>query len=168
MASDKKTVPVTVIKKLGSQSPSFDLPVKVQRLDGTAVEITLNCKALRKSEWAKLRDENQRENAKVLLRMAENSAEPVEVAEDTMTAEQMRAKALDAAFATIKERGHETSVRDGLARASALVLAFATGWELEDAFSAANLCALDEEFGGFLDAAARQYDQAIYQGRLGN
>lgn len=54
----QKTVALTSLKSLGGAVPEFNLTVKVSRPDGTFTEVTLKLKALRKSEWAKLRDEH--------------------------------------------------------------------------------------------------------------
>jgi len=54
----QKTVALTSLKSLGGAVPEFNMTVKVSRPDGTFTEVTLKLKALRKSEWAKLRDEH--------------------------------------------------------------------------------------------------------------
>lgn len=54
----QKTIALTSLKSLGGAVPEFNMTVKVSRPDGTYTEVTLKLKALRKSEWAKLRDEH--------------------------------------------------------------------------------------------------------------
>lgn len=54
----QKTVALTSLKSLGGATPEFNMTAKLPRQDGTFIEVTLKLKALRKSEWAKLRDEH--------------------------------------------------------------------------------------------------------------
>lgn len=54
----EKSIPALSIKSLASQVPEFDLPATIVRQDGSKVEITLRARAMRKSEWIAMRDEN--------------------------------------------------------------------------------------------------------------
>lgn len=57
MSKTQKTVPVASIKSLASATPEFEVPVTINRREGGEAKITIRAKALRKSEWASLRDE---------------------------------------------------------------------------------------------------------------
>lgn len=153
-----KSIPVARLKSLGTQAPQFDLPITVSKLDGTVAQLLLRCKAMRKTEWSKLRDERHREALEATLRPADDQAISVHRIEDE------EPQRLDILLA----RGYETIVRSGLQRDAETVLLFASGWDLEDAFTADALMALEDEFGGSLVAILNAYDLAIYQGRLGN
>lgn len=166
----QKTVPATILKRLGTQAPEFDLPVTITRLDGVAVQIDLRCKALRKSEWAKVRDERQR-------RLLESIASPAEATDDAATAaavpgkdegEGTEARPIDAALRALDKTGFEANVTKGLRSDAELVLTFALTWGLEDDFTSDSLVALEDEFGGATRAIITAYENAIFQGRLGN
>lgn len=169
-----KTIPVTQLKRLGSQAPEFDLPVTITKLDGSAVQITLRCKALRKSAWAKIRDARQREVFERMQKPAE-TASPAgddvlakESGEGDPKATPAPAEPLNPVLEALARSGYEANVGNGLRSDSELVLTFAIGWDLEDEFCLDGLMALEDEFGGTIRAAATAYDQAIFQGRLGN
>jgi len=181
MANPKtpKTVPVTVLKRLGTQAPTFDLPVTISKLDGGQVKLQINCKALRKTEWAKLRDANHRSILEaVLKRNPGDPAEQEEKAGEAATEPPADAAdapvdappeaGIDTALDDILSRGHEANVREGLGRDANLILQFATGWDLEDTFDGENLQLLEDEYGGSMIAILLAYETAIYQGRLGN
>lgn len=57
MTKPQKSVPVASIKSLAGTTPEFDVPVTIQRREGKPAKINIRAKALRKSEWASLRDE---------------------------------------------------------------------------------------------------------------
>lgn len=171
-----KTVPATILKRLGTQCPEFALPVTIQRLDGAAVQIDLRCKALRKSEWAKVRDERQRALLESLA-PATTAPAPTEAAPAPADAAAPApaepaatdpARPIDAALQALSATGFEASVTKGLRSDAELVLTFALGWGLEDDFSADSLMALEDEFGGATRAIIAAYETAIFHGRLGN
>lgn len=174
MADQTKSIPVTVLKRLGTQAPEFPLTATVYKLDGTPVQITLQCKALRKTVWAGLKDEHQRAALEAITDLVKPAAE-VQPAKTTArqrksakTAQPTSAAAADAITDTLRKHGAEATIRRGLESDAAMILQFATGWELEDPFTKANLQALEDEFGGSLRAILDDYDLAIFQGRLGN
>ncbi|RYF07346.1 MAG: hypothetical protein EOO31_06800 [Comamonadaceae bacterium] len=158
MAKDK-TVPVTVLKTLGGQAPSFDLPVSIKKLDGTKVELKIKAKALRKTEWAKCRDERQRAVFEGL--QAANKTIQAAAEGETPTY-------LETAIANLETHGAEASVREGIALDAQMVLKFADGWSLDEPLTAEGLELLEDSFGGSLNEIIGSYDRAIYQGRLGN
>jgi hypothetical protein len=170
----EKTIPVTVLKRLGAQAPEFDLPVTFKRLDGAEVQVKLHCKALRKTEWAKAKDDRQVEYLRSIYEpvLAASSAAQTtqsEASEDQAPAPQADpAAALAAALEAQRTQGQETGVRKVLADDVDLVMAFAVGWELEDDFTTGNLQALGDEFGGAIKAILDAYDAAIFHGRMGN
>lgn len=153
-----KSIPAARLKSLGTQAPQFELPITVSKLDGTVAQLLLQCKAMRKTEWSKLRDQRHREAMEAVLKPEEAEAIQFRRIEDeepqTLTA--------------MLQQGYESIVLSGLRRDAETVLLFATGWDLEDAFTAESLMALEDEFGGSLIAILNAYDLAIYQGRLGN
>lgn len=189
MADKTKTVAVTVLKRLGSQPAKFELPVTISKLDGTTAQITLHCKALRKTEWAALKDSHQRAGIDAVTELV---PKPVPATAPAAPAKRVRkgnaAKAgLDALMAQpeaataapqesvadmvtsmIKKIGYETTVRKGIKSDADTVLQFAHGWDLEDPFTPSTLQQLEDEFGGALRASLNAYDIAIFQGRLGN
>lgn len=172
----QKTVPATVLKRLGTQCPEFALPVTIQRLDGAAVQIDLRCKALRKSEWAKVRDERQRALLESLA-PAPTGPAPTEAAPAPADAAAPApaepaatepARPIDAALQALHTTGFGANVAKGLRSDAELVLTFALGWGLEDDFTADGLMALEDEFGGATRAIITAYETAIFHGRLGN
>ena len=195
MAEKVKAVAVTRIKRLAEgQAPTFTMPVEFNRLDGTPVIVDLQCKALRKTEWSKLKDDVHRA---ALQAMQESAAEPEAVPAAPAPAEaQPKEKALadeadlldttapapapapaptsgpfdliEKAMARISEKGLEAGVRKNLADDAAMIMHFAFGWDLEDDFTAESLVDLEDRFAGFLAAALNAYDRAIYHGRVGN
>ena len=162
-----KTVPVTLLKRLGSQPPEFTLPVTIYKLNGVAVQISLRCRALRKTEWADARDERQRA---ALAALNPEAPQPqAEAPADAEAAEAPPAKdGMTAALEAIVAKGYAANVRQGLRDDAGLVLVFALGWNLEDDFCADGLIALEDEFGGSLREILASYDKAIFHGRLGN
>lgn len=158
MSEKAKSIPVTTLKRSGGQPPVFDLPVKFSSIRGT-VTFTLTCKALGKKEWSKVRDARQ---AEALESLRANSAEP------SPAQGQAAADRIDAALATLASNGMEATVRAGDERSADTVLAFATGWDIDEEFSRDGLVALEDEFGGALSACLQAYDTAIYRGVLGN
>jgi hypothetical protein len=179
----KDTVPVFVLKRLGSQAPEFDMPVDIQKLDGTPARLTLRCKALKKTEWAGIKDARQREaieatlNAKVA---ADTNAQEKPASEENATKGKAKAKApaaetpkdasalREVVLRTFDENTLTSAVNDALKTDASLVLKFAIGWDLEDEFSVENLQALENEFAGSLEAAANAYNLAVFHGRVGN
>lgn len=179
----KDTVPVFVLKRLGSQAPEFDMPVDIQKLDGTPARLTLRCKALKKTEWAGIKDARQREaieatlNAKVA---AETKAQDKPASDEKATKGKAKPKApaadipkdanalREVVLRTFDENTLTSAVNDALKTDASLVLKFAIGWDLEDEFTAANLEALENEFAGSLEAAANAYNLAVFHGRVGN
>lgn len=159
-ADKQKSIPAASLRTLGNRAATFTMPVTVNTVDGSPIKLTLTCKALRKTEWAKLRDDRQRAAMEAVL-------SPAPEAEGGATESAERSPVADA-LAAIAKRGHEANVRDGLARDAETILSFATGWDLEDDFTQENLQALEDEFGGALMAVLHAYDTAIYQGRVGN
>ncbi|MDA8521978.1 phage tail assembly chaperone [Acidovorax sp. NCPPB 4044] len=173
MATKEKTVSVTNLKSLGEgQAPTFKLPIVLTKLDGKKVRLTFTCKALRKTEWAALRDERQRavfESLKESQATSQGDRDPETGEEDAETPETAEAASyLDTAIANIATHGMEASIRDAMAKDAALVLQFATAWSLTDELSADNLADLEQKFGGSLAKVCADYDRAIVQGRLGN
>jgi Phage tail assembly chaperone len=168
----KDAVPATILKRIrGSQSPKFDLPISIRKLDGEEVQITLSCIAIRKTDWCKLRDERECDSLKAVIqdRAIEVAQSP---ADETVSAATENAPApanqVDDVLSIVAQRGFEASTRAAMARDIKLIKSFAKGWELEDDFNADNLEALEEEFGGVLDTIISAYDGAVFRGRVGN
>lgn len=135
----QKSVPVTSLKTLGGEVPTFPLPVPVKLKDGSEAVVHFTAKALRKTEWAALRD-------------AHAGADPV--------AQELDAEPTPFSFVA--------SVGDDMRKGAELVSKCAQGWDLEDAFTVANLVDMEDRFGGSLGNFLAAYDGAIFQGRLGN
>lgn len=178
MAEKTKSTPVAVLKRLGTQAPEFALTCTLQKLDGTPVQLTLQCKALRKTVWAGMKDEHQRAALEAITDLVKPAADPQPAPADAKTAARRTkaskaaqaapADAADAITDILRQHGAEATIRRGLESDAAMILQFATGWELEDPFTKANLQALEDEFGGALRTILDDYDMAIFQGRLGN
>lgn len=135
-----KSVPVASLKSLAGAAPEFLLPVKIKRLDGEDVTINFTAKALRKKEWAALRD---------------SFAAPIEA----QTPEE---------DAPAPKFTYTAAVAGDMDKGAGLVLQFASGWDLEDAFNAAALVEMEDQFGGSIATVLQAYDLAIFHGRLGN
>ncbi len=135
-----KSVPVASLKSLAGAAPEFLLPVKIKRLDGEDVTINFTAKALRKKEWAALRD---------------SFAAPIEA----QTPEE---------DAPAPKFTYTAAVAGDMDKGAGLVLQFASAWDLEDAFNAAALVEMEDQFGGSIATVLQTYDAAIFHGRLGN
>lgn len=151
--STEKTKPAVQLV-LGSQVITFPLPITVNKLDGTDAQVTFTCKAMRKTAWAKLRDDYHT----TMLRASASRTEEVD----------SRPTDVDSLVAAVSNNGMHSLVERGLQTDAELVLQFATAWDLADDLTADSLAALEDEFGGTLAKAIRAYEAAIYQGRLGN
>ena len=156
--SDSKTVPVTILQLRSSKAATFNLPVVITKLDGTKGNISVPCKALRKTEWASLRDDRQREALQAAL-------QPAAVDDVAISDPADRAAAVVDAVAT---RGHEATVRSGAKRDAETIMSFVSEEGAEQGYSTQSLVDLEDDFGGSLGAILQAYDLAIYQGRLGN
>lgn len=179
--SKKEPVAVFILKRLGAQAPEFDLPVDIQKLDGTPARLVLRCKALRKTEWAAIKDARQRELIESTLD-TKVAAEADAVAASDKAPKRGRKKAADATddtpkdanalrevvLRTFDENSLVGAVNDALKADAALVLKFAIGWELEDEFNEQNLGALEDEFAGAMETAINAYDRAVFRGQVGN
>lgn len=177
MSEKNQTLAVTVIKRLGGQAPSFDLPVTFGGKDGGTLQLTLTCKALKKTEWAAAKDKRQRELLENLYKadpalqeaVAEPKSKKATKATKAKTEEAAAEKTpLQTALETLEKRGVSAALREGMGSDAALVMEFATGWELEDVFNLASVTELENEYGGAITAILSAYDKAIFQGRLGN
>lgn len=134
----EKSVPVATIKSMADEIPSFALPLKIKRLNGTETEVEVTAKAMRKSEWAALRD-------------AHMNVEKVEQ-EDGEAPRFSFAKAVD----------------DDMRKGAELIAKCGTGWDLADPFTADSLAEMENTFGGTLARFLSDYDAAIFHGRVGN
>lgn len=137
--SKEKSVPVASIKSIRDSVPTFPLPLKLKRLDGTETEVEVTAKAMRKSEWAALRD-------------AHMNVEKAELAEGEVAPP----------FSFVK------AVGDDIRKGAALIVQCGTGWDLADPFTVDSLADLEDSFGGSLARFLSDYDAAIFQGRVGN
>jgi hypothetical protein len=151
MSNPDKTKPAVQLI-LGSQAIQFPLPITVKKLDGSEAVVTFTCKAMRKTAWAKARDQHQQA-------MLRNAADTVQVARPTEP---------DALADYVGAHGVHSVVARGLKTDADLVLQFACGWDLSDPLTADSLSLLEDEFGGTLGRLLAAYEAAIYQGRLGN
>ena len=138
-----KSVPVASIKSLAGEAATFPLTVKIKHLNGNETEFTLTAKAMRKSEWAALRDEQ--------INIARSVAESV----------------TDAASEPAKF-SWASAVGDDMRKFADLITKCATGWDFEEAFNQDSLIELEDMFGGTLANVLQSYDAAIFHGRLGN
>lgn len=141
----QKSIPATALKSIGDLNPAFEMNVGVQARAGAEVMIKLQCQAHGKLEWAAIRDKANDE-------ARERSEKRVEAASED-----------DAKSIRIVD-----VVRETMAAESALVMEFATGWDLSDELSAESLQRLENKCGGSISAMISKYEIAIYQGRLGN
>lgn len=148
MSKPQKSIPAVILKSIDDIPPEFSMPVPIPlRVGGTAT-ITLQCRALTKTEWAAIRD---RYTADLQAR-AEARINP-------------KPSDTGAPAPTISMA---SAVRDGLENNAALVLEFATGWDLADPLDAQSVKRLEDKSGGALQAIVSHYEAAIYQSRLGN
>lgn len=141
-AEKQKTVPVASLKSMPDAPPEFPMPVSIRQLGGEPLTVTFTAKALRKTRWAAMRDEI----LGIVKAAAEDGAEP----------------------APVEKFSYVNAVDGDMRKMADLVMKFASGWDLEDEFSAANLIDMEDRFGGALNAVAQAYDAAIFHGRLGN
>lgn len=140
MSKAQKPVPVTSLKTIGGKAPEFRLPVAIKQLGGEDVTIGFTVKALRKTEWAAMRDASIGESQ-------ERSAGDPEV---------------ETKFSFVN------LVNGGMSDAADLVMKFAAGWDLDDPFTHQSLVEMEDQLGGSLALTLQAYDAAIFHGRLGN
>lgn len=149
MSTQKSKPAVQLV--LGSQAITFPLPIAVKSLDGSEATVTFTCRALRKSAWAKAKDAHHQAALKVAAGKAE---------ERPTNSEEL--------ITYLDTNGVHSVVTQGLQTDAALILQFATDWDLADAFGPEKLQELEDEFGGTFRKVLEAYDTAIFQGRLGN
>lgn len=142
MSKAQKTVQVTSLKSIVGGSPEFHLPVAIKKLNGEEVTIGFTAKALRKTEWAALRDES----------FKDAPAQDIGVDESEQ----------------IKKVSFAGAVHGGMSKAADLVLKFAIGWDLEEQLTNLSLFEMEDQLGGSLVRTLEAYDAAIFHGRLGN
>lgn len=135
----EKSVPVATIKSMAGETPTFALPLKIKRLDGTETEVEVTAKAMRKSEWAALRDAH-------------------------MNVEKVAAPEGDAPA----QFSFAVAIADDMRKGAELIAKCGTGWDLADPFTADSLAELEDQFGGTLARFLGDYDAAIFHGRVGN
>ncbi|MDR0216192.1 MAG: phage tail assembly chaperone [Comamonas sp.] len=136
-SASQKSVAVASIKSLGGATPNFDMPIKASRADGSVVELTIKVKGMRKSEWARIRDEH---------------------------------------IAMLREKGDEQGgeftfaklASAGSKEAAELVAKAATGWDLEDDFTAENMVEIEDLVPGSISTILGGIDAALFNGRVGN
>lgn len=138
----QKSVPVASLKSLAGMAPEFSLPVKIKRLDGEEITINFTAKALRKKEWAAMRDA-----------LIAPVAVEIDAGEEA---------------APLAKFTFSSAIDGDMQKGADLVAQFATGWDLEDVMNAAALVELEDQIGGALSAVLGAYDAAIFHGRLGN
>ena len=144
MSEKKTSIPAISLKSLAGIAPTFDMPVKINVRGSDPITINMQCNALKKTEWAKLRDE-------VNDAMRERTDARIKAAEED------------------KGRLHISDVlQEGMQSDADVIMKFATGWDLADDLTAANLQALEDICGGATRAIVEAYEAAIYQNRLGN
>lgn len=134
----EKTVPVATIKSMADEIPTFPLPLKIKRLNGTETQVEVTAKAMRKSEWAALRDAH-------------------------MNIDQAGSPDGEA-----PQFSYVRLVEDDIRKGAELIAKCGTGWDLADPFTADSLAELEDAFGGTLARFLGDYDAAIFQGRVGN
>jgi hypothetical protein len=134
----EKSIPVASIKSMADETPTFTLPLKIKRLNGTETQVEVTALAMRKSEWAALRDAN-------------------------MGVEKVDQPAGDAPrFSFVK------AVGDDMRKGAELIVKCGVSWDLADPFTADSLMELEDKFGGTLARFLGDYDAAIFHGRVGN
>ena len=140
MTKEIKTVSLTSLKSLGGAAPVFDLPVKIERVDGTKAEITFKVKGMKRTDWAALRD------AQI----------------ESMFAAATEAANSDEKFTLVDRVTREVK------NAVQIISQAATGWSLDEEFSAENLEAMEDMIPGALQTTLSAIDIALFQGRVGN
>lgn len=136
----EKTIPAASLSMLES-APDFDLPVTID-VRGKQHKITFHCKTYSKLEWAGIRDAG---------------------IDETLARGKERAQKAEGERPRLVE-----VVRESMTSDAALVLRFATSWDLSDTLNADALTKLENMSGGALSSIVGAYEMAIYQGRLGN
>ncbi|MDD0814286.1 phage tail assembly chaperone [Curvibacter sp. HBC28] len=144
----QKAVPVSSIKSLKGAAASFPLPLIIKRLDGSEVELVFTAKAMRKTEWAALRDAQTAPAAESAVAV-EASAEPAEIkAPEPFSWSDM--------------------VKKDMSKVADLITKCAVGWSVTEEFNQESLIELEDMFGGTLGSFLQSYDSAIFLGRVGN
>lgn len=153
-AKEQKSIPATTLKLLGNKPAEFDMPVTLNQLGGEPLTFSIKCKALKKDEWAALRDARQ----KSIL----ESMKPIKVeGEEGMSH-------IDASIAMLDKGGFAVKTVESAKRDADLVMKFAVSWPADEPLNADTLVALENESGGSLDTIINTYHEALFFGRLGN
>ncbi|WP_343728523.1 phage tail assembly chaperone [Duganella sp.] len=148
--------------KLGKNPKDFKKTLTVVSIDGVSDTLSITYIYRDPVQMAELLDK----------RAAAAAAEAEASAKAALEAEAAEAAATeqgrDAAAAPVKI----PSIKEGyLAQAHAAaneVLEIATGWDVDDAFTAENLLVLEKEFPGALVAIQARYQQAVTEVRVKN
>ncbi len=160
------TVPAFRLKSLkDGERPTFELPVTFALRDGTQAQITLTCKAPRKTEWAAMKDAYY--------------ARATAQAQDLEKARKDQADLAAARDATVRDPAStpadsppSTFLHDlacmRLDNDAALVAEIATGWDLSDTFGLPAIKEFEERYPGALESAIHAIDGALSGSRLGN
>ncbi|BEP93229.1 hypothetical protein GmRootA79_16130 [Acidovorax sp. A79] len=151
--STEKTKPVTMLDSLDGQSPIFPVHLDLQRLDGTMVRVTIQCKAMGKRAWSRMRREHID-----AVQAAEAAFAEQELANSVPT--------LDAPRPSVPPL--DQMVDRGITRDAAFLANIADSWSLPQACDAEGLERLEDKFGGALGKLLNAYELAVYQGQLGN
>lgn len=162
------------IKSLVGAPPEFHLPIALKDLDGSDAEVIFKCVGRTLQDWhplsvKRLTDDGNAmaEVAEAYAAEAEAEAEKVEATEEAGPKRKSRAEAKSKLHEFSEEKA-QAEINKGLARMAEIVREVATGWDLDDEFTDANIALLCSRFPGVHQKLWQAYDARIRGDRLGN
>lgn len=154
------------IKSLVGAPPEFHLPIALKDLDGSDAEVIFKCVGRTLRDWHPLAIKRITDDANAMLEV-EEAREGLEVKSDEPAAAAPKRKAKAKRFKVSGEELQQ-SIEKGLVQTTEIIREVATGWDLDDEFTDANIAQLCSRFPGVHQRLWQAYDARIRGDRLGN
>lgn len=161
------------IKSLVGAPPEFHLPIALKDLDGSDAEVIFKCQGRTLRDWHPLSVKRIADDGNAMAEVAdayaeaEAAAEKVEADQEAAPKPKSRARAKPKRY-EVSEEKVQAEIDKGLARTADIIREVATGWDLDDEFTDANIANLCSRFPGVHQKLWQAYDDRIRGDRLGN
>jgi hypothetical protein len=154
------------IKSLVGAPPEFHLPIALKDLDGSDAEVIFKCQGRTLRDWHPLAIKRITDDANAMLEV-EEARDGLEAKSDEPAAGAPKRKTKAKRFEVTGEELQQ-SIDKGLVQTTEIIREVATGWDLDDEFTDANLAQLCSRFPGVHQKLWQAYDARIRGDRLGN
>ncbi|MPS98609.1 MAG: hypothetical protein E2581_08925 [Pseudomonas sp.] len=154
------------IKSLVGAPPEFHLPIALKDLDGSDAEVIFKCVGRTLRDWHPLAIKRITDDANAMLEV-EEAREALEAKSDEPAAAAPKRKTKATRF-EISDEDLQQSIDKGLVQTTEIIREVATGWDLDDEFTDANIALLCSRFPGVHQKLWQAYDARIRGDRLGN